>query len=273
MKKCILNVLLFLFLTMMSVPVSLAQDESQEGPQYLTVSTWHWNMDYEDFDMDTWKAVNKEYFDKVTAKNELISGSGVYIHHFTPDSREILFVSVYKSWEDIDKSNERTEELIKEGWPDETARKAYFKKFNAYYSDFHSDEIYATMSGAKPTNIGEGNILYVRKSHFAFPSDGSMEEFKALSKEYDENILMKNENIKGYYPNRHAWGADRTDFVEGYILDSMADLEKMFDRNTELIEEHWPDETARKAWFKKAGRYFTGVHGDYIYDVVKEFVK
>ncbi len=262
-----------LLLLMGNLQWASAQNTSEERAAYITVSTWHWNMDYEDFDMATWKAVAKEYFDKVVAKNDLVVASGVYLHHFTPDSREILFVSAYKSWEDIDKAGDRTAELIKEGWPDEAARKEFFKKYFAYYEDFHSDEIYATMDGAKPTNIAEGNILYVRKSHFAFPSDGSGDEFRALSKEYNENVIMKNQYIKGYYPNQHAWGSDRTEFVEGYILDSMADLEQMFDRNTELVNEHWADETARKVWFKKAGKYFTGVHGDYIYDVVKELIK
>lgn len=250
-----------------------AQEANQEGPAFVTVSTWHWNMDYEDFDNDTWKAVEKEYYDKVTAKNELIMGSGVFLHHFTPDNSELLRVNSFASWEDIDKATERNNALIREGWPDEAAREAFMKKRNAYYSDMHSDEIYATMPNRKATKIADASILYVRKNHFAFPEEGSMEEFSTMDKEYVDNVYRKNELIKGYYPMVHAWGSDRTEFVEAYFLDSMENLEKMFDRNDELYKAHWTDESARKEHGEKAGKYFTGVHGDYIYDVVSELVK
>ena len=63
---------------------------SPQDQTYVTITKMHWNMDYEDFDMDTWKAVEKEYFDKVTNPNELIMGSGIYLHRFTPDNRELL---------------------------------------------------------------------------------------------------------------------------------------------------------------------------------------
>ncbi len=45
-----------------------------EQPGFLTVTTVHWNMDNKDFSMDKWKAIEKEYFDKVTSKNEYIVG-------------------------------------------------------------------------------------------------------------------------------------------------------------------------------------------------------
>ena len=169
----------------------------------------------------------------------------------------------------IDKAADRNEELSKEAWSDDEERKAYFNKRNAYYSNLHSDEIYATMSGAKvlqePT---KDMILYLRTSHFAFPEDGTNDEFKTLRSEFNEKVIHKNELIKGYYPGAHVYGADRTEFVEAFFFDSTADLDKMFDRNDELRNEAWPDEEARKERGKKAGKYFTGVHGDAIYTMV-----
>ena len=248
--------------------IALAQEEAKV-PQYYTVTTMHWNMDYEDFDMDTWKAVEKEYLDKVVMKNEHLMGSSIYLHHTTPDNTELLYVQVYESWDAIDKAAERNGELAKEAWSDDEERKAYFKKRNAYYSNLHSDEIYATMSGAKvlqePT---KDMILYLRTSHFAFPEDGTLDEFKTLRSEFNEKVIHKNELIKGYYPGAHAYGADRTEFVEAFFFDSAADLDKMFDRNDELRKEAWPDEVARKERGKKVGKYFTGVHGDAIYTQV-----
>lgn len=247
--------------------------EQPVRPAYVTVSTTHWNMDYEDFDMETWKAVEKEYFDKVTSKNELIMGSGYYMHRFTPDNRELLVVNTFANWEDIDKSNARTEELVNEGWPDEAARDAYFAKRNAYYSDYHSDEIYAPLQNAKVHDRKKAPILLVRKSYLNFPDDGNWEPFSKHMKEVFEHVYNKNELIKGYYPNRHAWGSDSKEFLQAFFVDTMADLDAMFDRNGELFEAHWADEASRNQAEEVRRRYLNGIHGDYIYTVVPELIK
>jgi hypothetical protein len=232
-------------------------------------------MNYEDFNQDKWEAVEKEYLDKVTMKNEYIMSASVYLHRYTADNTELVAVATYASWEDIDKAADRNSELEKAAWPDENVRKDFFKKRNAYYAAEHSDEIYAALEGAKvltgkPT---KDYIMYVRKSHFAYPEDGSQEEFKTLRMEAVEKIINKNELIKAYYPNGHAWGADRTEFVEAFYFESMADIEKSQERADELAKVAWPDENARKARGKKMGKYFTGVHGDYIYTLVSKLSK
>ena len=270
------NQLLILFtITFLLIStISFAQEEEQKRPEYISVTTMHWNMDNEDWDMDSWKAVEKEYLDKVTMKNEHLVGAGIYLHKLTPDNSELLYVQVYKDWDAIDKAAKRNEELENEAWPDENARKAYFKKRGAYYAPDHSDEIYATMSGAKL--VGEKSddmILYIRKSHFSFSGNGSWKEYKELRDEHLEKIVHKNEFVKGYYPSNHAYGSDRTEFVEAFYLDSMADLDKMFARSGELAKEAWPDEEARKARGKKWSTYFTGIHGDYVYSVIPELSK
>ena len=102
-------------LLLLSTSSIFAQEEKEEtSSMYMTVTTLHWNMDYEDFDMDTWKSVEKEYLDKVTAKNEYVANSSFYLHQLTPDNRELIYVRVYKTWNDIDKAGERDYELAKE---------------------------------------------------------------------------------------------------------------------------------------------------------------
>ena len=156
---------LFLFAIVALLVVGASQSTfAQERPAYLTVTTAHWNMDMTDFSMDDWKAVEKEYFDKVTMKNEYIMYSSVLMHYFTADNSEILFVFGYRSWDDIQKAQDRGTELEKLAWPDEAQRKAFLKKENGYYSHKHSDEIYSTLEGAKvmaekPT---EELVYYVR---------------------------------------------------------------------------------------------------------------
>ena len=261
------RIAIFAMLMLFSTSI-FAQDS--ERPMYVVATTMHWNMDNDDFKMSDWKATEKEFMDKVTKKNEHVMSARYYLHRFTADNTELLYVQAYASWDAIDKAGDRNEELSKEAWPDENARKEFFKKKSNYYADHHSDEIYATMPGAKvmketPT---KDLILYLRKGHFAFPKDGTNKEFEELNKEYVENVFHKNELIKGYYPNAHAWGADKTEFVEAFIVDSMDDLDDMLKKNGELFNAHWSDETKRKEFNKKAGKYLTGVHGDYIYSMV-----
>lgn len=248
--------------------------QEQTRPQFITVTTMHWNMDNKDFKMDEWKAVEKEYLDKVTMKNEHVAGASFYLHRMTPDNTELLYVQSYPTWEAIGKAAARNTELAKAAWPDENGRNDFFKKREAYYSSNHSDEIYATMPNAKPmaTMPTTDMICYVRKGHFAF-GEGSDEEFDAMDKEYFDNVTNKNEYIKAYYPMAHAWGSDRTEAVEAFFLDSLADLDKMFDRDTELYEAHWKDEASRNAMEEKGAQYFDGRHGDYIYTYVAGLAK
>jgi len=256
-----------------SANVISQEEEAPKRPKYVAVTTIHWNMDYQGFDMDTWKSVEKEYYDKVTAKNELIMGSGLYMHRFTPDNRELIAVNTYESWEAIEKATERTGELVKEGWPDEDERKAYFKKRNAYYSNFHADEIYSTMKHAKPYGGGDAEILLLRTSHFKFPQDGSNDEFMETFKEYAENVLHKNEFIQGYYPNSHFYGADGTEFVEGFVVNTMADLDKLYEKNDELFDAHWTTDEGKKKMGEMRDKYFTGLHGEAIFTIVSELSK
>lgn len=232
-------------------------------------------MDYENFDMDEWEAVEKEYLEKVTMKNEFIMSASIYLHKYTADNTELIAVATYASWDAIDKAVDRNAELEKAAWPDENVRKAFLQKQNTYYAGEHSDEIYAPLEGAKllPTNTNKDYILYVRKSHFAYPKDGSGEEFKTLRMAAVKNVIHKNELIKGYYPNVHAWGSDKTEFIEAFYFESLDDLDKSAARGGELAKAAWPDENARKERGKKMSKYFTGVHGDYIYTLVSSLSK
>lgn len=262
-------------LLLFSTATISAQDDAPKRPEYITVTKNHWNMDKENFKMSEWKAAAKEYHEKVTMKNEFIMGASTYMHNMTPDNTEILNVQVFANWEDIGKFGKRNGELEKEAWPDETQRKAFLKNLGSYYANEHSDEIYAPMSGAKfmkekPT---KDMVTYIRKSHFAFPEDGSMEEFEKLRMEGNAGIVQKNEHIKAYYPNVHAWGSDKTEYIEVFFLDSLADLDKMFDRSDELMKEAFPDNEENRAKGKAWRSYFTGVHGDYVYTFIHDLTK
>ncbi|MBA4318411.1 MAG: hypothetical protein C0412_08420 [Flavobacterium sp.] len=254
-KFLVLGMLIFTFL--LSVNVRAQEDPK---PVYITITTMHRNLDADGKD---WRKTEQEYYDKVTSKNDLIIGSEILTHYYTANSSEILHISVYKNWEDIEKAGDVTDDLIKKAWPDETARKAFFDKQSSYYTTKHSDEIYTSqpMVGGKElkTDSKEPMIVYVRKSQLSMNGQG-----KGL-KEFNEKVTMKNPYIKAYYPHRHAWGADSRDFMEAFLFDSMSDMEKSNDKDDELIKAAWPKEADRKAFFDEMNKAFTGLHGDYIY--------
>lgn len=249
--------------------------ETQKRPKYSIVTTGHWNLDYKDFDLDIWKAVEKEYYDKVTSKNDLIMSFAHYNHRYTTDNREFITVTSFESWKAIEEAEARSEELFIEGWPDEDERKAFFKKRNAYYTNFHSDEIYSTIAHAKPYDGDTAEILLVKTSHFIFPEYAltTGTEFMVTFKEYAENVLHKNEFIEGYYPIAHFWGADNTQFLEFYIVNSMADLDKLYEKNDELLDAHWSTDEAKEKMAAWRNKYYTGIHGDALYTLVPELSK
>jgi hypothetical protein len=251
------------------------QISAQDKPQFFTVTTIHWNLDNEDFSMDDWKSVEKEYFDKVTKKNEFIEWALVLNHYFTEDNTEIKIITGFTSWENIEKAQERTDELVKEGWPEEKVRDAFFKKQSAFYTNMHSDEIYSTVEGAKflPENPTKPMIYYIRISDRAFPEDGKAEEIQAMRKEYKENVIDKNPYLKGYYPSKHAWGSDGRDFLEAFVVESLGDLQLSMEENQKLVKAHWPDEKKADEFFDKMDKYMTGFHADYIYRIVPELTK
>ena len=272
--KTFKNYLAILLMLICSLPNLMAQEE-EKRPEFLVATTMHWNMDLEDYDYDEWKATEKEYLDKVVMKNELIAGASFFMHKFTEDNSEIMYVQAFNTWNDIHEAAKRNGELEQEAWPDEDARKAFLIKRNKYYSIDHSDEIYATLDGAKqisemPT---KDMILYLRVRHFSGYEDGTYDEWSELNKNYLEKVVHKNEYVKAYYPNEHYYGADRTEFTEAFYVDSLADLDKMLDNLDQLAEEAWPDESARNEMFKKMSKYYTGIHSDYIYTYISGLSK
>jgi hypothetical protein len=255
-KNFSFGIFVFLFI-FTSKAIGQQTQNAEFKPVFLTVTTLHRSSD-PNVDFTDWLKTEQEYYDKVTAKNNLIVGSGYYMHYFTPDDSEILSVSVYNSWEDIEKASDITNKLVMEAWPDEANRTAFFDKQNSYYAPKHSDEIYASMNFNKPikTDSKEPLIYYVKTNKMG--TDG------AGYKEYFENVTMKNSFVKGFHTMRHRWGANSQDMLEVSIFDNFGDIEKSFDENTKLEDAHWTDKVKGDEFFKKYAKLFAG-HGDAIY--------
>jgi hypothetical protein len=234
--------------------------EAQPEPMIVTITTAHWNAD-SDVDFSDWEKTEKEFFDKVTSKNDLIVSSSFYTHYFTPDNSEVVMVNMYKSMADIAKANDASNKLIEAAWPEKDARDAFFDKQASYYNPNHSDEVYTTLPFMKQINTTstEPLLFYVRTNKTGNGGKGY--------KEFFDNITMKNKYIKGFFTHRHRWGSDGRDTLESGVYDNLGDIERGFAENQRLIEAYWPDEEKRKTFFKDYDKYVTG-HGDAIYSGV-----
>lgn len=268
-----------LWLLLLLIPFSVIgqeekekQEEAQERPLYLVLTTQHFNSNKENFSMKEWKELQKEYVDKVLSKNDHIVDGGVYTHYMGPDSREVVHTAIYKDWAAIDAASERNGELASEAWTDEKARDEFFQKMNSYYEPKHSDEIYYTISFAKPIppdDLKSDKVVLLQKREFK--PFGTWEEGDGDALEsYVKNVVHKNEYVKGYYPARHAWGSDSTEFIEAIYLDSMDDVEKMFNKNDELEAAYLDNEEKKKDLSTRMNRMFGPKHQDYVYAMVPE---
>ena len=245
---------------------------AQNDPQFLVVTRVHLSPQ-RGGTLDEWKAHEKEYYEKVIQKNDLILSANVLVHYYTNDNSEVLFSYSYRTWADIEKANEKNSDLEKAAWPDEAKRKAFLDKQASFFTSTHSDEIYQILPNTKPFTGTTEQIYYIRTSHRAFPPDSKPEEITEMVKEYTQNVTQKNSLVKGYYPNRHLWGSDSRQILEAFVFSSLADMEKSVEENEALIKAHWPDEAKRKEFFDKYDKYFENWHGDALYRHVPELRK
>src|SRR4030095_15205680 len=90
---------------------------------------------------DVLEGLLKEYFEKVTSKNEFIVHQINMVHHYSDDSREFVTINEYANWGDIDKAGNRNAELEKQAWPDEKKRDEFMGKVAGYFTH-HKDGVY-----------------------------------------------------------------------------------------------------------------------------------
>lgn len=270
--KTIKHIIKGLLLVVLFLPTTIFSQTQDQ--LFVKVKTMHWNMNLDDFSMDDWKATELEYFEKVTMQNEYILSTTVLQHHFTGDSSEVLFITVFSSWNNIDLATQRTNELVEKTWPNQEERKAFLKKQAKFYANEHSDEIYQSIPGVRRLEETDLPLLYyVRTSYYTFPEDGTKVEFQTLLNQYNEVVTHQNEFYKGYYPVMHYYGADRTEFLEMFCAETLAGLEKGIAKQGELFRAHWSDQAKQDEYNDKYGKYLTGIHSDRIFSSVPDLFK
>ncbi|MUH35896.1 hypothetical protein D9O36_08595 [Zobellia amurskyensis] len=134
--KTITSLLSTLLLLVFIIPTS---GTAQEGNYYM-VTTWKLQVP-EDGSRAEMMGLLKDFSEKIVFKNDKIISEKVMHHVSGADIRDVVVTTEYASWNDIEAANIRQEELMKEGWPKEEEREAYFKSFSKYVVT-HSDEIF-----------------------------------------------------------------------------------------------------------------------------------
>ncbi|NIR51505.1 hypothetical protein GWO43_23270, partial [candidate division KSB1 bacterium] len=84
----------------------------------------------------------KEWAEKITRKNDKILNEWVMRHLSGSDSRDLVIITEYASWSDIEAAQKMQNKLMEAVWPDKKVRDAHMKKFGRYLVS-HSDEIYS----------------------------------------------------------------------------------------------------------------------------------
>lgn len=137
--KTIKSLLGTLIVLALFVPTSSA---AQDG-HYYTVTTWKLQVP-QDGTRAELNDLMKEFSEKVVFKNEKIISEKVMHHISGADLRDVIIISEYATWNDIDAANNRQSELMKTAWSNDDESAAFFKSWGKYVIT-HSDEIYQEM--------------------------------------------------------------------------------------------------------------------------------
>ena len=139
MKTLKQKTLFVLCIVLFSCSITIAQNDS-----FYTVTTWKVVVP-EDGNLAELNTLLKEFKEKVTNPNQYIASERTLRHLSGSDSRDLVIITEYKSWNDIDAASTRQGELIESAWKTEEARKAFFTKFNKYFL-MHTDEMYTGLN-------------------------------------------------------------------------------------------------------------------------------
>ena len=103
----------------------------------------------EDGSMAEFDSLTHQFQTKVWDKNPLVISHKTVRHWWGHDNRDVIEITVIKTWEDIPKAMQKNNELFMEAWSTKEARDSFDKAYNKYFTGKHSDEIYQEVSSGK----------------------------------------------------------------------------------------------------------------------------
>ena len=118
----------------------------------------------------------------------------------------------------------------------------------------------------------EGHYYTITTWKLKVPADGSGAEMNELFKEWYDNVTSKNDKVLSQKVLRHSSGSDLRDWVVITEYASWNDIDAAGDEQSRLVQEAWPNEDDRSAWFAKFGKYVV-THSDEILQERPELTK
>ena len=89
------------------------------------------------------------YAENCFAKNEFIVSHKVIRHFWGRNNTDFIQMMEVKSWADIEKANDKINELFMKAWTTSADRKKFNDAYNKYFTGKHSDEIYSEVVAPK----------------------------------------------------------------------------------------------------------------------------
>ena len=112
---------------------------AQEG-HYYEITTWKLQVT-QDGPRDELNSLMKQFSENVVFKNDKVISQKIMHHVSGADVRDVVIISEYANWNDIDAANKLQNKLIDEAWPTDDERGKFFKSWGKYVVT-HADEIY-----------------------------------------------------------------------------------------------------------------------------------
>jgi len=94
-------------------------------------------------------SLNQILMDNLYKGNEYVVSYKVLRHWWGHDNRDFIQIVEVKSWDDVTKANERSNELFMKAMPNKADRDNFNKAYDKYFTGHHSDEIYREVVFAK----------------------------------------------------------------------------------------------------------------------------
>lgn len=109
-------------------------------------------------------------------------------------------------------------------------------------------------------------------THWSDDPDTDFSDWLDTEKKFFDNVTMKNDLILSSGVYTHYFTADNSEVVLVNVYKTWEDIEKANEVNQKLIEEAWPNEDERQAFFDKQSSYYEPDHSDEIYQSVQYMI-
>lgn len=120
----------------------------------------------------------------------------------------------------------------------------------------------------------ENGPVYITMTttHWSDDPNTDFSDWLDTEKKYFENVTMKNDLIMDSGVYTHYFTPDNSEVVLVNVYRTWEDIEKANEVNQKLIEEAWPDEDERQAFFDKQQSYYSRDHNDEIYQSMQFYI-